>query len=65
MKKSLMQARQQAIESSKEFPNTRMYVMDKPNGKAVMTASEWVRKERILAGWYTVETYLNGRREGA
>ena len=59
-KKSLQVALAEAQKASKEYPNVVIRVMDKKGGKAVYTGSEWVYKERVLAGYHTVATYKGG-----
>lgn len=65
MKKSLIEAMVEAEAHSKKFPEILVRVMDKKGKRALITASEWVYKERVLSGWFTVATYKNGERLGA
>lgn len=60
MKKSLEKAMAEAKVYSEKLPNITVYVMDKHYQQSVVCASEWVRKERILCGWHTVASFLNG-----
>lgn len=59
-KKSLEEAKRIAQKVSKEYPDIVIDVMDKKGRKATYTASEWIRSERILDGYYTVAKYRNG-----
>lgn len=61
MKKSLAEAIERGLEYSKKFPETTVYVMDKPRQHAAVHTSEWVYREKILAGWHTVKKFLNGQ----
>lgn len=61
MKKSLEEAKIQAYRHSMLHPGTTVRVMDKPRKHAIVCASEWVYRERVLDGWHTVLTYRNGK----
>lgn len=61
MKKSLQIAIEEARKHSLEFPNITVRVMDKPRKSAVVTASEWTYRERILDGWHTVVIFAGGQ----
>ena len=45
---------------SKEHPTILYRVMDKKGQMAVCTGSDWVYRERVRDGWYTVAAYQNG-----
>ncbi len=60
MKKSLQIAIDAARQHSLNFPKVKVRVMDMPKKPAVFTASEWVYKERVLSGYHTVITFVNG-----
>ena len=57
MKKSLEEAIIQAYRHSMLYPG----MMDKPRKHAIVCASEWVYRARVLDGWHTVLTYRNGK----
>lgn len=61
MKKSIAEAMQRAQQQSAEHPHNTVRVMDKPRKHAVVTASEWVYKERILDGYVTVAVFKDGK----
>lgn len=61
MKKSIIEAMEQARQHSAVYPDMIVRVMDKPRKHAVVTASEWIYRERVLAGWHTVATFKNGK----
>jgi len=60
-KKSLAKARTQAQEISARNPGVTVWVMDKPNRKAVVVIFEWVYRERVLDGWTCYCKFLNGK----
>ena len=60
MKKSLELAFVEAQEHSKKFPDILVRVMDKKGKRAVVTASDWIYRERVLEGYYTEPEYRNG-----
>ena len=62
MKKSLELALVKAQEHSKKFPDILVRVMDKKGKRAVVTASDWIYRERVLEGYYTKAEYRNGER---
>ena len=61
MKKSIAEAMQRAQQQSAEHPGVIVRVMDKPRKHAIVTASEWVYKERILDGYVTVAVFKDGK----
>ena len=63
MKKSIEEAKVQAQKLSAEHPHNTVRVMDKPWKYAVVCASEWGYKERVLDGWYVVTTYRAGKEQ--
>lgn len=62
MKKSIESAMEQAKRHSENFPAIRVWVMDKPRKHAVMCASDWVYRERLLEGWVCLAEFKNGQR---
>ena len=62
MNKSLELALVEAQEHSKKFPDILVRVMDKKGKRAVVTASDWIYRERVLEGYYTKAEYRNGER---
>lgn len=60
MKKSISVKMDEAKALSKQHPKIAFRVMDKAGEKAVVCASDWVYRERILAGWHVVVSYMNG-----
>lgn len=61
MKKSLSEAIERAKQNSVNHANIFFAVMDKKGKTAVTTSSEWIYRERILAGYHTVTRFLNGQ----
>jgi len=61
-KKSLEEAMRRARKVSKEYPEEIIRVMDKKGRKATYTSSNWIYKERVLEGYYTVAVYKNGKK---
>lgn len=61
MKKSLSEAIEGAKRDSVTHADTIITVLDKKGKAAVTSTSEWVCRERILAGYHTVARYLNGK----
>lgn len=61
MKKSLVEAIEQARRMSEEHPDMIYYVMDKPRHHAACHGSYWVVKEKILAGWSVYCRFQNGK----
>lgn len=61
MKKSLGEAEYNAKLHSKMNPDMDVWVMDKKSQRAVVCASEWICKQRILLGWHIVKTFRNGK----
>lgn len=61
MKKSLKEATARAQRLSAEHPNNTVRVMDKPRNRAVVCASEWIYKERVLDGYVTVAVFKDGK----
>lgn len=61
MKKSVIEAMERERQRSAEFPGVTVRVMDRPKKHAVVTASDWVYRERTLAGWHTVATFKGGK----
>ena len=59
-KKSLLSATAEAVASSMGHSGVIYYVMDKRKQQAACHASQWVVKEKILAGWHVVAKYMNG-----
>lgn len=59
-KKSLRLAKATAMEQSRKTPGVLFRVMDKSGKSAVCTASDFVYRERVLAGWHTVIAFRNG-----
>lgn len=62
MKKSFVKALEEAQKHSEKFPTIHVWVMDKPRKSAVVCASDFVRRERILDGWATVAEFKGGNR---
>lgn len=60
IKKSLQEAKNRALQASKEYPEEILKVLDKKGCKATYTASNWIYRERILEGYHTVVTYKGG-----
>lgn len=60
-KKSLENARREAMQLSSMFPPKPYRVMDKKGEKSICTGLDWVYRERIMEGWNTVAVYINGR----
>ena len=61
MKKSVEEAKVQAQKLSAGHTHNIVLVLDKPRKHAVVCASEWVYRERILDGWHVVTTYRAGK----
>lgn len=61
MKKSVEEAKARAQKLSAEHPHNTVRVLDKPRKHAVVCASEWVYRERILDGWHTAAAYKAGK----
>jgi hypothetical protein len=61
MKKSLSEAIERAKQDSVNHANIIFTVMDKKGKTAITTSSDWIYRERILAGYYTVIRFLNGQ----
>lgn len=53
-KKSITEARAEAVKLSLANPGVTYYVMDKKGKHACCHGSEWVVREKILGGWYGV-----------
>lgn len=62
MKKSVYEAMEQAKKHSEDFPTIRVWVMDKPRKHAVVCASDFVQRERIVEGWTVLAEFQNGKR---
>ena len=60
MKKSVMEARQRAMENSEVAPGILIRVMDRPYCHAVVCSHPMVYRERVLDGWHTVAAFRNG-----
>lgn len=60
MKKSVIEARQRALENSEVAPGILIRVMDKPYQHAVVCSHPKVYRERVLDGWHTVAAFRNG-----
>lgn len=60
MKKSVIEARQRALENSEVAPGILIRVMDKPHQQAVICSHPKVYRERVLDGWHTVAAFRNG-----
>lgn len=60
IKKSLQEAKDRALQASKEYPDIKIVVMDKRGCRAVCTASDWVYRERVIEGYHKVVTYKGG-----
>lgn len=60
MKKSVIEARQRALENSEVAPDILIRVMDKPHKHAVVCSHPMVYRERVLDGWHTVAAFRNG-----
>ena len=60
VKKSLEMAKAEALKLSEEHPTILYRVMDKKGQMAVCTGSDWVYRERVRDGWFTVAAYQNG-----
>lgn len=60
MKKSVIEARQRALENSEVAPGILIQVMDKPHQHAVVCSHPKVYRERVLDGWHTVAAFRNG-----
>lgn len=60
MKKNIKDARITAQLFSKEHLHVDVRVMTKPGRPAVVCASSFVYRERILDGWTVAATYRNG-----
>lgn len=61
MKKSLKEAIEKAKAHSQQYPCTICMVMDKKGRHAVVCASAWAYRERVLEGWHTVAKFLDGK----
>lgn len=61
-KASVDEALERARKHSLEHPGVTVWVMDKKRQHAVISASEWVHKERILDGWREVAAFRNGEK---
>lgn len=59
-KKSLENAKKEALELSSMFPHLYR-VMDKKGEKSICTGLEWVYRERIMEGWRLVAMYRDGQ----
>lgn len=62
MKKSVYEAMERAKKHSEDFPTIRVWVMDKPRKHAVVCASDFVQRERIVEGWTVLAEFQNGKR---
>ena len=51
------------MKKSVEHPHNTVRVLDKSRKHAVVCASEWVYRERILDGWHVVTTYRAGKED--
>jgi hypothetical protein len=60
VKKSVIEARQRALENSEVAPGILIRVMDKPHQHAVICSHPKVYRERVLDGWHTVAAFRNG-----
>jgi hypothetical protein len=60
MKKSVIEARQRALENSEVALGILIRVMDKPHQHAVICSHPMVYRERVLDGWHTVAAFRNG-----
>lgn len=58
--KSVIEARQRALENSEVAPGILIRVMDKPHQHAVICSHPKVYRERVLDGWHTVAAFRNG-----
>lgn len=61
MKKSIAEAMQRAKAHSLEHLGITVRVLDRPRKHAVVCASEWIYKERVLEGWRTVAVFKDGK----
>lgn len=61
MKKSVIEARQRALENSEAAPGILIRVMDKPRKHAVICSHPLVYRKRVLDGWHTVAVFRNGK----
>lgn len=59
-KKSITEAKAEAIRLSKKNPDSIYYVMDKKREHACCHRFEWVVRQKILDGWHIVTRYKNG-----
>lgn len=63
LKKSRIEAENEAKELSIKNPNIVYYVIDKKRGKATCHSIEWVARQRIaFENYFLVCTYKNGIR---
>lgn len=62
VKQSVMEAMQRAEKHSAEYPDIPVWVVDKPRKQAVVCASEFVCRNRIMEGWVIVAEYKAGKR---
>lgn len=60
MKISVKEKMKEAEQISLRHPEILYRVMDKKGKRAIVTGSEWIYKERILEGYFTVATFKNG-----
>lgn len=60
MKISVKEKMKEAEQISLRHPEILYRVMDKNGKRAIVTGSEWIYRERILEGYFTVATFKNG-----
>lgn len=61
MKISVKEKMKEAEQMSLNHPEILYRVMDKTGQRAVVTGEEWVYRERIIDGYFTVATFKNGK----
>lgn len=61
MKISVKEKMKEAEQMSLNNPEILYRVMDKTGQRAVVTSDEWVFRERIIDGYFTVAKFKNGK----
>lgn len=61
MKISVKEKMKEAEQMSLNHSEILYRVMDKTGQRAVVTGEEWVYRERIIDGYFTVATFKNGK----